>query len=272
MSTNPSNTKKQAIVSQKDLNLLLRIIKTNWWVPIVVLPFFYVIGTFYVYRLTNIYQASTQFLLKVNDTYYQNNVLSDASFYSYGSYVDNLNEQRIIQSYDLSSQVVDKLLDKIQVSYFIVGKVRTTEEFRDMPFEVIINSVNPGFYEQVFDLRIIDYKNYELSYDQDGSKQIIKGKFDEELIDVNLRITINHTYIFNEKKVGSFKEIFYQFSIHSKDYLISNIQSNLTIENQNYQKIYKDISFFKIKYIFKTILNQIKHKFTLKNRTNHNKK
>ncbi len=237
MATTPSNTKKQAIVSQKDLNLLLRIIKSNWWIPIVVLPIFYVIGTFYVYRLTNIYQASTQFLLKVNDTYYQNNVLSDASFYSYGSYVDNLNEQRIIQSYDLSSKVVDKLVDRIQVSYFIVGKVRTTEEFNAIPIYITINSINPGFYEQIFDFKIIDYNNYEINFDQGGIKQIKKGKFEQDLIDTDLRINVKRTEIFTEKKVESFKEIFYQFSIHSKDYLISSIQGNLTIENPEYTNI-----------------------------------
>ncbi len=237
MATTPSNTKKQAIVSQKDLNLLLRIIKSNWWIPIVVLPIFYVIGTFYVYRLTNIYQASTQFLLKVNDTYYQNNVLSDASFYSYGSYVDNLNEQRIIQSYDLSSKVVDKLVDRIQVSYFIVGKVRTTEEFNAIPIYITINSINPGFYEQIFDFKIIDYNNYEISFDQGGIKQIKKGKFEQDLIDTDLRINVKRTEIFTEKKVESFREIFYQFSIHSKDYLISSIQGNLTIENPEYTNI-----------------------------------
>jgi capsular exopolysaccharide synthesis family protein len=237
VATTPSNTKKQAIVSQKDLNLLLRIIKSNWWIPIVVLPIFYVIGTFYVYRLTNIYQASTQFLLKVNDTYYQNNVLSDASFYSYGSYVDNLNEQRIIQSYDLSSKVVDKLVDRIQVSYFIVGKVRTTEEFNAIPIYITINSINPGFYEQIFDFKIIDYNNYEISFDQGGIKQIKKGKFEQDLIDTDLRINVKRTEIFTEKKVESFREIFYQFSIHSKDYLISSIQGNLTIENPEYTNI-----------------------------------
>lgn len=237
MATSPTNTKKQAIVSQKDLNLLLRIIKSNWWVPLIILPIFYVIGTFYVYRLTNIYQASTQFLLKVNDTYYQNNVLNDASFYSYGSYVDNLNEQRIIQSYDLSSQVVEKLLKDIQVSYFIVGKVRTTEQFKNVPFNIVANTINPGFYEQIFDFKIIDYNNYEISYELDGTKQIKKGKFDEELIDTDLRISVNRTYIFTEKKVESFKEIFYQFSIHSRDYLISNIQGNLSIENPEYTNI-----------------------------------
>ncbi len=237
MASNPSNSKKQAIVSQKDLNLLLRIIKTNWWIPLAVLPVFYAVGAFYVYKLTNVYKASTQFLLKVNDTYYQNNVLNDQNFYSYGSYVDNLNEQRIIQSYDLASQVITKLKDKIQVSYFIVGKVRTTEEFKAIPIFIEFNNINPAFYEQVLDFKVIDYDNYEISYELEGVKQIKKGQFGKKLIDLNLPITINRSDIFTEKKVNSFKEIFYQFVIHSEDYLIESFQANLSIENPEYTNI-----------------------------------
>ena len=141
-------------------------------------------------------------MLKVNDTYYQNNVLSDQNFYSYGSYVDNLNEQRIIQSYDLSSQVVNKLINDLQVSYFIVGKVRTTEQFKSVPINITINSINPGYYEQIFDFKIIDYDNYEISFLQDGLKVVKKGKFEQDLIDSDLRITISRTDIFSEKKVN----------------------------------------------------------------------
>ena len=141
--------KKQAIVSQKDFNIVFRIIKANWWVPIAVIPVFYLLGMFYVYRLTYVYKASTEFLIKPNDSYYQNNVLSESSFYAYGTYVDNLNEKRIVQSYDLANKVVDKLLDRIQVSYFIVGKVRTTEQFKGLPFKVNVNSVNPNFFEKI---------------------------------------------------------------------------------------------------------------------------
>ncbi|MBA3679597.1 MAG: polysaccharide biosynthesis tyrosine autokinase [Bacteroidetes bacterium] len=237
MATNPINSKKQSIVSQKDLNLLIRIIKTNWWIPLVVLPIFYIIGTFYVYRLTFIYQAQTTILLKSNDQYYQNNVLSDQTFYSYSSYVDNLNEQRVIQSYDLANKVVTKLRDKIQVSYFIVGKVRTTEQFQGTPFKINVESINPAYYEQVFDFRIIDYNNFEITFDQDGIKQTKKGKFGEDLIDSDLRISINRASFFTEISVADFKEIFYQFVVHTPEYLISSIQSNLTIENPEYTNI-----------------------------------
>jgi len=86
----PIKNKKQAIVSAKDLNLILRIVKGNWWVPLIIVPLFYLVAVFYVYRLTTIYKASTEFLIKSEDTYYKNNVLSDAAFMG-SSYMDNSN-------------------------------------------------------------------------------------------------------------------------------------------------------------------------------------
>lgn len=234
-----ANNKKQAIVSQKDLSQIVRILKSNWWIPLIILPVFYLIGSFYVYRLTTVYKASTEFLLKSDDAYYKNNVLNDASFYSFSSYVDNSNETRIIQSYDLASKVVDKLIDKLQVSYLIVGKVRTTEQFEGMPFKIIVNNINPAYYEQVFDFKIMDYENYEISFVQNGSQQIKKGKFNQELRDLDVSIVVNRVENFTNKTVESFKEIFYQFRIHNKEYLISGIRNNLIVENPEYTQILK---------------------------------
>ena len=236
---NPSNNKKQAIVSQKDLNLIVRILKSNWWVPLLILPIFYAIGTFYVYRLTTVYKASTEFLLKPDDTYYKNNVLNDADFFAVNTYMDNSNETRIIQSYDLASKVVDKLLDNLQVSYFIVGKVRTTEQFMGMPFKVVVNNINPGFYEKVFDFKIIDYSNYEISYSENGSRQVKKGQFDRDLVFVDFSISINRDGNFSERTAATLKELFYQFSIHSKEFLIANIRENIKVLNPEYTQILK---------------------------------
>jgi capsular exopolysaccharide synthesis family protein len=236
---NPVNTKKQAIVSQKDLNLILRILKSNWWVPVVILPIFYVLGTFYVYRLTTIYKASTEFLLKTDDAYYKNNVLNDQSFYSLNSYIDNSNETRIIQSYDLANKVVDKLINSIQCSYFIVGKVRTTEQFNGMPFKVYVNSINPSFYELLFDFRILDYDNYEIEYELGGKRQTKRGKFNDDLVDLDLSLRIERVENFTKRTVLSLKNIFYQFNIHSKEHLIAGIRKNLTVVNPDYTQILK---------------------------------
>jgi len=274
----PINTKKQAIVSQKDINLVLRILKSNWGVPLLVLPVFYAIGTFYVYRLTTVYKASTEFLLKSDDAYYKNNVLSDANFAAVSSYMDNSNETRIIQSYDLSSKVVDKLMARLKVSYFIVGKVRTTEQFSAMPIEIIVNSIHPNYYERIYDLVIVDYDNYKIEYEDEGAKKSKEGKFEEPLADVelNLNILIRREPNFTKETVASVKTIFYQFSIHSKDFLIEQIRKNLTVENPEYTQILKvdlkDVLPERAVLILDTLNsvyaeNKLKSKFELNERT-----
>jgi tyrosine-protein kinase Etk/Wzc len=238
LTNNPPILKKQSIVSQKDLNVLIRVLKYNWWIPLVVLPIFYGIGMFYVYRLTSIYKVSTEFLLKVNDSYYQNNVLSDASFYSMtASYVDNVNEQRIIKSYDLSEQVVRKLMDRLQVSYFIVGKVRRTEQFSGMPFSIAINSIHPNLYESVFDFKIVDLDHYEITFEDNGAKVVKSGEFNKPFIDPSMVLTVTRSESILPETVNEMKQIFYQFSIHSKDYLIATLQANLEVENPEYTNI-----------------------------------
>jgi capsular exopolysaccharide synthesis family protein len=274
---NNSPSKKQGIVSQKDLNVLIRVLRYNWWIPLLILPFFYAMGMLYVYRLTNIYRVSTEFLLKVNESYYQNNVLSDASFYSMGgSYVDNVNEQRIINSYDLANQVVEKLIDRIQVSYFIVGKVRRTEEFTGVPFIVSINSLNQEFYEKIIDFHVLDFNNYEISYTKENNRELKKGTFGKELITADYVITIDRNDILTEKKVDNIKDIFYQFTIHSKDYLIQTIKGNLIVENPEYTNILKvglnDILPERAILILDTMnvvyaQNKLKNKFELNDRT-----
>jgi capsular exopolysaccharide synthesis family protein len=234
---NTAKSKKQGVVSPKDLNIILRLLKANWWVPIVILPVFYALGTFFVYRLTNIYKASTEFLLQSQDTYYyKNNVLNDADFYS-NSYIDNSNEIRIFQSYDLSSKVVDKLSNEIQVSYFIVGKVRTTEQFSGMPFKIKVKNINPELYEVLFDFRIVDYNSYEIILEKNDNKIVRKGVFGTELVDVELHLLIERSSSFTKETYQPFRNIFYQFSIHSKENLISGIRDNLRIENPDYTQI-----------------------------------
>jgi tyrosine-protein kinase Etk/Wzc len=237
--SNPAANKKQSIVSQKDLNFLTRILRNNWWVPILILPLFYAAGAFYVYRLTNIYKASTEFLLKTEDAYYKNNVLTDQNFYSLNTYIDNSNETRIIKSYDLTSKVVDKLIDRLQVSYYIVGKVRTVEYFEGMPFLIKVNTVNGDFYERLLDFHVLDYDTYEINYTSGGAKKSKKGKFDKPYADTDLSIEVLRQNNFTPQTATSFRDIFYQFSIHTRDGLINAIRANLSVENPEFTQILK---------------------------------
>ncbi len=238
MSQSPALNKKQAIITQKDFNMIIRIVKSNWWVPILILPVFMAIGMFYVYRLTTVYKASTEFLIKSEDQYYKNNVLSDASFYS-SSFIDNSNETRIIKSYDLTSQTVGRILDEIQVSYFIVGKVRTTEYFHNMPYKIHVNGLNPDLYEKIFDFKVVNKDKYEITYESNGKNITKKGFFNRDLVDLDLHIRVDWLEGFNEETANNLREIFYQFSIHSKENLISEIRTNLRVDNPEYTQILK---------------------------------
>lgn len=227
--------KKQSIITEKDISLILRVVKSNWWIPIVILPLFYSAGMFYAYKQISVYQAYTSLLLNNNDTYYQNNVVSENSFYSTSSYVDNINEKRVIESYDLMEKTVDALFDRLSVSYYIIGKVRTTEQFSGNPFKVKVRHIRPDLYEQRFDFRILNYNQFQIIYPGSDGKPVEKnGTFGVDLVDLDLNIRIDREPNLTETTQISLSQILYQIEIHSKDFLIGTFRSNLKTENPDY--------------------------------------
>jgi tyrosine-protein kinase Etk/Wzc len=273
---NPASPKKPSIISQKDFNLISRILKQNWWVPFIVVPIFFGFGMLYVYRLTTVYKASTEFLLKPEDAYYRSNVVNDANFYSYTSYVDNSNETRIIKSYDLASQTVDRLLDEIQVSYFIVGKVRTTEYFKGMPFKIHVRNINPAYYEKIFDFHVKNVNEYEITFTDNGKSFTKVGQFNKELLDVDLHLFIEWAGEYNNQTAQTLNDIIYQFSIYSKEILIAKIRQNMTVQNPEFTQILKvtlkDVIPDRAVMILDTLNrvyadNKLKSKFDLNERT-----
>ncbi len=135
---------KSSIINEKDVQIVLRVVRQNWYFPIIFVAIAYALGYFYTYRLVNIYQASTQILINTKD-YYDKNLISEDNFYSssYTTYIDNSNQMRVIKSYDIMEETIEKLKNTLQVSYFIVGKVRETEQFSGMPFYIKVNNINP---------------------------------------------------------------------------------------------------------------------------------
>lgn len=270
-------SKKQSIITEKDLSLILRVLKSNWWVPVIIIPIFYFIGVFYAYKQINVYQAFTSLLLNHNDTYYQSNVVNDNSFYNASSYVDNINEKRVIESYDLMEKTVTRLLDRLSVSYFIVGKVRTTEQFSGNPFKVKVTSLRPDLYEQMLDFRILNYNEYEISYlNSDNTKVQKKGFFEKDLVDLDLNIRVEREKNLTEQTQEGLSQIVYLIQIHTADYLISNFRASLKTENPEYSNFINitldDVVPERAALILDTlneeyIRSRLKQKFDLNNKT-----
>ena len=62
-------------------------------------------------------------------------------------YIDNANEMKVIGSYDIMQETMRRLRNRLQVSYYIVGRVRVTEQFSGLPFEAKVSNINPAWYE-----------------------------------------------------------------------------------------------------------------------------
>ncbi len=234
--------KKQATAVLKfdDIKIIWRTIVQSWYVPFILVPVFYLVGYFVSYREFETYEVVTQLLLKSNDQYYKGNIIDDNSDYYgsvYGSYVDNSNEGRVIKSYDLIEEVVRKLKPKIQVSYYIVGRVRTAEQFTGMPFSVYVNNMNPGFYERKFGLKILDNKSYEISYKEGEKEEKKRGEFDKELITLNFNLLIAKNVGLTEEYTNEVKNLQYEFLSHSLETLVASFQSKLKIGNPEFTNV-----------------------------------
>jgi hypothetical protein len=104
--------KGASVLKFEDIKIIWRTIVQSWYVPVILVPVFYLVGYFISYRQFETYEVVTQLLLKTNDQYYKGGIIDDNNDYYgsvYGSYVDNSNEARVIKSYDMIEEVVERL-------------------------------------------------------------------------------------------------------------------------------------------------------------------
>ena len=57
--------KNDLSINVNDLKVIWRVIAREWYIVLIILSIFYVIGYFYVYKLTSVYQASVELLKKM---------------------------------------------------------------------------------------------------------------------------------------------------------------------------------------------------------------
>lgn len=229
--------KKQSnsLFETKDLLFVWRLIKKNIFIIILTPVFAYLIGYIYTYRLPIIYSANAQLLLKSDQTYdYQDPIYKGLG--AYGMYMDVRNQIRILQSRDLIGEVVEKL--DVDVSYYIVGRLRKQEVFGTLPFraepEVYSES---GTYNVPIKVRIVDSDNYILELEENGTVKSYDGKFDDLLITANFGVTLIKNYKFDENNLSRLKESDYEIVIRSKDFMISHFQRNIGVENLEHTSI-----------------------------------
>lgn len=228
---------KGGVIDVNDLRSVLRIVSKNWYFVVVALVLSALLSFLYSYRLADVYGASTQILLKDRETYnYQQQVYTNIGYVA--AYGDIVNQKRVLTSYDMVSRTLDKL--DFDISYYIIGRYKTTEQYGRMPFKVRMQLLDPKLYEKPFDLRIIDPDHFELSYDHgDG---VVKKTFpfnadnvDKEHDDFTLRV--DKVQDITPGNLVRFTDSEYRFVVHSRGWLVGKYSYGMAVENLEYTTI-----------------------------------
>lgn len=224
-----------SIIDPQDLKQVWKVFSKNWYIIIIFVMISAAIAYVYTYKLTDVYAGSTQILIKSSETYdYQNQIYKGLGYY--GAYEDISNQQRVITSYNLIDKTISKL--NLDVSYYIIGRLKTTEVYESMPFNVNVTLLNNNLYEKPINFKIIDENKYQLVYEKSDQEFVDKiFSFGEVIHDTDFIIKVDKSPGISSESVLSLKEIDYFFKVHSKSSLISKYKNALSVENIEFTSI-----------------------------------
>ncbi|MGP8217179.1 MAG: polysaccharide biosynthesis tyrosine autokinase [Bacteroidia bacterium] len=224
-----------SILDSPEVGLVLKALRKNWWIILLLGAMGYAIGYLYAYRLPDVYAAQTQLLLKENDQYEKGVINPMDAFGVYQGYVDNFNEIRVIQSYDLIKQVVDKL--NVNVSYFIEGRLRKTEVYSLVPFKITPYYINQAFYGKEINFTILDKYHFKISYSKGDELYSQNGNFGDDFINMDMKLHVSRTMELDPNSMEDIKHIDYKFIVFNTSTMVSKFSSSINVKNPDYTNV-----------------------------------
>jgi len=234
-----SEKKSSGILNINDLRFVWKIFSKNWYILLISGILSWGAGYLFSYKITDIYGAKTQILLKATNQVNTSSIISDNASPFFGgtgqSFIDNSNEIRVIQSYDLIKRALDRLDD--YVSYFLVGRIRTNELYEGVPFKVKVFEVNPQLFEQHIRFKILDEKHFSLTYLKKGKDEITSGLFGKELIEPGFHLLVLPTAALNPSSIEGLSKLDYLVQIHDRESMVYKFQAAMSVRNPDYTNV-----------------------------------
>jgi capsular exopolysaccharide synthesis family protein len=236
MAATPRIPQRGNIVDAKDLRYFMRIASKNWYFVAIAIVLSSVLAYLYSYKLPDVYGASTQILLKDNEIYgYQNQMYKNLGYV--GAYGDIVNQKRVLTSHDLINATLEKL--DFDVSYYVVGRFKRSQVHGTLPFIVSMDVLQQRLYNRPFDLKILDEKEFELSYEKEG--EIVKKVYPfDELVhdpDGEYLIRVTRSPYITEQTVANYVKTDYQFIRHERNSLVNQFKNRIQVVNHDYTTI-----------------------------------
>lgn len=227
---------KGGVIDVNDLRFFLRIVQKNWYLVVLAVALSAVLSALYSYKLPEVHGASTQILLKDREVFnYQTQIYQNIGYIA--AYGDIVNQKRVLTSYDM----IDKTLDKLDfdVSYYILGRLKTTEKYHELPFEVDAVPLDKSLYEKPIDVKIVDAETFTITYDAGKSGPVSYTlPFDRDTSAGNdIRLKVRRMKHITREALASLADGDYQFVLHSRPWLVNKYKSSMDVENLEYTSI-----------------------------------
>ena len=147
-------------------------------------------------------------------------------------------EVEVLKSGQLISRVADQL--NYKVTYYREGRVKRTELYTDLPFEVEFKHISSQYLDKEFLLEIKDSTSFRLGYSLQGLLTWVDGRFSKEIDEGVFNLKLNLRPQFNGKKQSKLSGE-YVFIHHSKIKQIELIKSNMFVKSVD-----KDVAVIRI--------------------------
>ncbi len=214
-----------AIIDQKDIKKTIMLVLKNWYWFVLFVGLGFGTSMLYLYKATKYYGSEAKILIKP-----EKNAIKDAltaSLASGPSKDEIANEIEVLTSSSLINEVIEKL--KLDITYFIEGRLRTGELYVGKPFLVEGKIIEPSFYGAAIYVNIMNLDSYRLTIDYEGYKYNQLHKFGVPVVNDKFSIVITCDSNLISKNMSAVNQAKYLFKINNRGYLINKYRNALSL-------------------------------------------
>ncbi len=232
------------IIDAADVKKIWQLFSKYWYIYLGFILIAGAVSIFIIHKSTTIYQAKITVLLESEEeSNIQENVLGGLmgrSFYQYrfNTFNEIANEKRIIKSTNLINQTLDKL--DFDISYFIIGRIRTTEKYKVNPFSVTSLGKKGTQHMGPYKVEIKNSKKYRLFIEEENIKYDAVHYFDKPVKTKHFHLIIHKNSRLDNLLMGKtidLSDAHFRFTINGRKDLIKKYKRSLNITNVEYSDI-----------------------------------
>ena len=225
------------LLSKRDIQKFINCVISFWYLYLLLPVLALGIAKLYTHRMTDIYSVQAQILLKNSEVYdYQSNMLQGLGMKSsFNSYDEIESQKRVVKSTNLINESLNRL--SLDVNYFIVGRIKTTEVFDYLPFKVSSKLYGANSYRSEFFIQIINDSSFSMRFLVNGEEKQKSYKFGEKILDYGFNFQLERSFQINTNTINILKDLSYMFRVIPRNVLVSNFKRNLEVLSLDWTSI-----------------------------------